>query len=372
MSMAAPRDLRRIRVAGYKSIRDATIDLRSLNILVGANGAGKSNLVQVFDLLGALVEERLAVFVRQSGGAAQLLHGGPQLTRSLDLALQFESNSYELTLGFGAQDDLVFEHEVASFQGQDYSEPYELAMATGGLESRLPESARTEGRVAAWVLASLEAYRVYHFHDTSVTAPVKRAGRIDDSRYLRPDASNLAAFLYRIRETERAVYGRILSAVRSVAPFFLDFDLRPTATDPEKIKLEWRQQGSSQYLDAHALSDGTLRFIALATLLFSTQGPRMLVLDEPELGLHPYAIRQLAAMLQAASQSRQVLVATQSVALVDQFGLHDIVVVDREEGASAFRRLGPEGLEQWLADYSVGELWEKNLLGGGPRVERRS
>lgn len=369
--MAVAQNLDRLRVAGYKSIRDVTLDLRSLNILVGANGAGKSNLVQVFDLLGALIEKRLAVWVRQAGGAAQLLHGGPQVTRSLELGLTFGRNAYEATLGYGAQDDLAFEHEGAMFHGPGYERPFNQVMQVGGLESRLPATAHSEGRVSAWVLASLQGYRVYHFHDTSRTAPVKQPGSIDDNRALRPDASNLAAYLYLLQETREATYRRVLSAIQTVAPFLQDFDLGPSRTSPGKIKLEWRQRGSDQYLDAHALSDGTLRFVALATLLLSDTGPQMLVLDEPELGLHPFAIRQLAALLRTASQERQVLVATQSVALVEQFGLDDIVVVDREDGASTFRRLDPKRFEHWLEDYSVGELWEKNLFGGGPAVELR-
>lgn len=292
------------------------------------------------------------------------------MTEHLQLHLDFGNNAYAASLAYGQNDELIFEREVGYFHDRSrYPRPYEEGLPAGGLESRLPEAARTVGRTFAWVASSLEAYRVYHFHDTSPTAAVKRKGPIGDNAYLRSDASNLAAYLFRLREAKRPVYDRIVSAIQTVTPFFEGFDLKPDTFDEDVIQLEWRQRGTDQYLNANALSDGTLRFICLSTLLLSGEGPKLLVLDEPELGLHPYAIRQLAAMLRSASHERQVVAATQAVPLVDQFRLEDIVVVDRIDGASHFSRLDSAGLETWMDEYSVGELWDKNLLGGRPRYE---
>lgn len=367
--MPNPRNLDRVRISGFRSIRDAEITLSQLNVLVGANGAGKSNLVELFDLLGALIGGRLEFFVRQRGGAAQMLHGGPSVTQRMTIRLDFGPNAYEVALAFGQNDELVFERETVYFHGEGHPRPYNDQLPGGGLESRLPEAARERGRTFAHVATSLHAYRVYHFHDTSPTAAVKQAWDIDDNAVLRPDAANLAAYLFRVQRTKPATYQRIVAAIRTVTPFLDDFDLRPDAVDDRRIRLAWRQRGSDQYFRANALSDGTLRFMSLATLLLSDEGPQLLVLDEPELGLHPYAIRQLASMLRSAASGRQVLLATQAIPLVDQFGLDDIIVVDRVDGASAFNRLEAGHLEAWLDDYSVGELWDKNLLGGRPRFE---
>jgi predicted ATPase len=216
------------------------------------------------------------------------------------------------------------------------------------------------------VLRAFESWRVYHFHDTSRAAKVKQTADLADNEYLREDAGNLAAFLYRLREKEQAAYSNIVETIRMVTPFFDDFQLRPSRLNEEKIKLEWREKGSDAYFDGHALSDGTLRFICLATLLLQPEPPTTVLLDEPELGLHPFAITVLSDLLRSAAQRTQVIASTQSVTLVNQLTPEDLLVVDRDGAESKFRRLGEEEITSWLDDYALGELWEKNVLGGRP------
>jgi predicted ATPase len=211
---------------------------------------------------------------------------------------------------------------------------------------------------------TVKSWTTYHFHDTSTEAKVKQTGDLNDNRALRPDAANLAAFLYRLQETEPAVFRNLAEVIRMVAPFFSSFNLRPNPLNPRTIRLEWQEIGSDSYFDAHSLSDGTLRFISLATLLLQPELPPTLLLDEPELGLHPYAITVLADLLRAAATRTQVIVSTQSVTLVNQFAPEDLIVVDRIEGESIFRRLTADEIASWLDDYALGELWEKNVLGG--------
>ena len=358
----------RIEVKGYKSIREMALDLRPLNILIGANGAGKSNLIQVFGLLNQMVEERLQVAVRRAGGAAGLLHYGPKVTQELRLRFDEEPNSYEAVLSFAEDDSLFFESEKCYFQSWKYTTPYEARLGSGHQESRLSvEAAQQPNKVAWHVLNRLRAWKVYHFHDTSSTAAVKLKGRIDDNVALRADAGNLAAFLYRLQQTASDAYRRIVTVVRLVAPFFQDFSLRPDPLKPDSIQLEWIEYGSEAYLNAHALSDGTIRFICLATLLLQPDLPSMVVVDEPELGLHPYAVTQLASMLQSASLRTCVLAATQSVTLMNQFEPSDVVIVDRLEGSSTFQRVSPDEIDTWLDEYALGDIWEKNVLGGRPR-----
>jgi predicted ATPase len=358
----------RIEVKGYKSIREMELDLAPLNILIGANGAGKSNLVQALGLLRQIVEQRLQLMVRQVGGAARLLHKGPKVTEHIGISIWEGSNSYQVLLGFASDDTLFFEMERCTFQRPPFTQPYDVVLGRTHLESRLAEEAALKpNRVEAHVLERVLSWKVYHFHDTSTSAPVKLKGPIDDNATLREDARNLAAFLYRLQQTRPDAYRRIVAAIRLVAPFFQDFALRPDPLKPDSIQLEWIEHDSESYLNGQALSDGTLRFMCLTALLLQPDLPSTVIIDEPELGLHPYAVVQLASMLRAASTRTCVLVATQSVTLMNQFEPEDVVVVEREDGGSVFRRITREEIAAWIDGYALGELWEKNVLGGNPQ-----
>lgn len=280
----------------------------------------------------------------------------------------FGRNGYECQLVPTAEDSLVFGEETLYFRGQGYTTPYTDDLGSGHGESRLRETSRQQSRttIADHVLRAFESWRTYHFHDTSDEARVQQLHDLGDNEFLRQDARNLAAFLYRLRETEAEVYANIRETIRMVTPFFDDFRLRPSPLNPEKIKLEWRERDSDTYFDGHALSDGTLRFICLTTLLLQPEPPTTILLDEPELGLHPYAITILADLFRSAAERTQVIASTQSVTLVNQLDPEDLLVVDREGPESKFRRLEEQEIASWLDDYALGELWEKNLLGGRP------
>ncbi|MCT9930959.1 AAA family ATPase [Planotetraspora sp. A-T 1434] len=365
--MTRPR-LEAVRVEGYTSIRSARVELRDLNVLVGANGAGKSNLISALAMMGRIVEGQLNLFVGQAGGGSALLHGGPKGAPRITLGLDLGSEGYEAVLIPAAGDELIFGEERVRFPGHDPAERLDVSiLGRGHRESRLVDVSERNGMAdPGRIVDVLRGCRVFHFHDTSGNAPVKQTGYASDNVALHPDAGNLAAVLLRLRESHTSAYRRIVRTIRQVAPFFRDFVL---IEENDRLRLRWRQEGSDVVFPADALSDGTLRFICLTTLLSLPELPHLVVLDEPELGLHPYAIVQLADMLRAASHDSQVLIATQSVTLMNQFELSDLIVVERVDGASVFDRPDSERLQDWLADYSLGELWEKNLLGGRPQAE---
>ncbi|WP_040775874.1 AAA family ATPase [Nocardia pneumoniae] len=360
--------LKKIQIEGFTSIRSATVELGQLNILVGANGAGKSNFVQALALLGRIIDGELNLFVGLNGGASALLTDGDGSSR-IRLELDAEPNSYEAVLVPAANDELIFDRENIYYRGQGYDRPYSKSLGRGHRESRLStETGGPQAGIAKSVFELLEGCKVYHFHDTSADAPVKRMVPTGDNVSLRPDAGNLAAYLYRLQTSgeisDQAAYRRIVGAIQLVAPFFRDFVLKPESHD--RIRLRWQQQGLDTVFSANQMSDGTLRFVCLATLLLQPDLPALVVLDEPELGLHPFAIVQLANLLRQASTRSQVLIATQSVTLMNRFDVDDLIVVERKDGGSAFSRPDATILEAWLAEYSLGELWEKNLLGGRP------
>jgi predicted ATPase len=241
------------------------------------------------------------------------------------------------------------------------------AIGSGTRESSLPKAAIDHpSPVPRYCLDAMRSWQVFHFHDTSAQAGAKQKQPLDDNDLLRFDGSNIAPFLYRLKTVEPDHYRRIVESIRLVAPFFHDFDLRPDRLNPDRIQLEWRQVGSDQYFNAHSLSDGTLRFICLSTLLLQPEPPSVVVIDEPELGLHPFAITQLADMFRATATSHQLIVSTQSVTLLNQLDAEDVIVTEQRDGSSSFSRPEWDDLHAWLGEYALGDLWEKNVLGGRP------
>ena len=363
----------KLTIEGFKSIRKLEdLKLQYLNVLIGPNGAGKSNFVGFFSLLRQLIDQKLQLEVASEGGADACLFLGPKVTERLVVKLSFGANGYEFALTPTVDNQLIFAEEVTVFKG-NYGIARE-SLGSGHAEAKIKGRKDDPGLRGAsygvphYVFEALSSWVVYHFHDTSATASVRRQGAINDNEFLRPDASNLAAFLYRISETDPAHYEKIRDVVRLAAPFFDDFKLRPVPRNPELIQLEWLQRDSDYPFRPSQLSDGTLRFVCLAAALLQPSLPATVLFDEPELGLHPYALTLLADLFQqAAKRFRQVIVSTQSAPLLNEFAPEDIIVVERTDGESTFRRLDSSDLSEWVQEYSLGELWQKNVLGGRPQ-----
>ncbi len=371
--------IKKLTIEGFKSIRKLDFEPRSLNIMIGANGAGKSNFVSFFRLLREMIEQRLQVAISTEGGAEACLYMGRKITKEIVAKLYFGDNGYEFVLRPTADGHLVFSDETTFFNGR--FGPSRQSLGSGHTEAKLKDLKDDPGDWGArhgvpyYVFNAVSSWVVYHFHDTSATAGVRHQGAINDNIFLRPSAENLAAYLYRLKSTDPNVYRKIRDVVRLAAPFFDDFILRPVPANPELIQLEWSQRDSDYLFRANQLSDGTLRFICLATALLQPSLPATVLFDEPELGLHPYALTLLANLLHQAARSvgsyvsKQVIVSTQSAPLLNEFVPEDVVVVERSQGQSAFRRLESASLSEWLNDYSLGELWQKNVLGGRPQNE---
>ncbi|MDZ7359999.1 MAG: AAA family ATPase [candidate division KSB1 bacterium] len=361
--------LHTLHVRGFKSIRDQKLELDSLNVFIGGNGAGKSNLVGVFHLLNRVANQQLQIYTGEAGGANALLHFGRKYTSTLSIRTEFHTppgyaNIYEIKLNPTDEDRFVFESEITRYWNMTLcNKPYIDELWSGHMEAHVAESKKP---IAQYIRGHLRSYRIYHFHDTSSSARVKQTGDLADSRFLREDAANLAAFLYMLEKREPNHFQNIVETVRQVAPFLKRFKLEPSALNPDKIRLEWEENSSDTYFSAAALSDGTLRFICLATLLLQPMPPSIIIIDEPELGLHPAAIQVLAGLLESAATRTQLIVATQSVTLINQLRPEHVWVVDREDGQSIFRHLKAADMSAWLEDYGLGELWEKNILGGRP------
>jgi len=371
--------LQKITVKGFKSIHSLVdFEMRSLNVLIGANGAGKSNFIGVFRFLAALTGDNFPVDVQNWGGPDALLHYGRKVTDAIEFEVYFApeggvANGYQVTLAPTQDNRLIFTREQSWINGRYGANSYALGVGHDVAKVTSDELERSKN-VSRYVAGKLKVWRQYHFHDTGETAAVKQVHQENDTLRLKPDAANLAAYLRKLKTTPfwEPNYQRIVETIRLAAPFFGDFVIRDDVPDflaPTTVELEWTERGRPDTpWKAHVLSDGTLRFICLATLLLQPPAlmPDIILIDEPELGLHPYAINLLAQMLKRAAETKQVIVSTQSVELLNAMSPEDVVVAGRENGATTLKRLDPADLADWLEDYSLGELWKRNVLGGRP------
>ena len=364
--------LEKITLKGFKTIQSLVdFEPRPLNVLIGPNGAGKSNFISFFRMLSwALVDpENLAEYVSRQGGASNLLHDGPEKTHEIEAEMtirtQTGENQYVFRLVYAADDTLFYTEEKYRFSSKDL--PSRATWRTtkpGHREPQLLVLANTD-RTAGFIWDILKKIKVYQFHNTSEKARIRGTCGMGDNRRLREDASNIASVLLRLKEDDGGCYQRIVDTIRLILPFFSDFELEPRH---QRLLLQWRERNTDEVFSVSQASDGMLRVVALVTLLLLPENdlPDVLILDEPELGLHPYAINVVGGLIRALSDKIQVIVATQSMPFIDCFEPSDLVVVDREERRTTFRRLNDEELEDWLEDYSLSELWEKNVLGGRP------
>ncbi|MBF8275735.1 MAG: hypothetical protein HW390_808 [Candidatus Brocadiaceae bacterium] len=364
-----------VTIKGFKSIASIEkLPLRPINVIIGPNGSGKSNFIGVFSFLHAIREGRLNEYVRKAGGAEQLLHFGSKLTNEIRIHISFrqEVNQYELWLRPTVDDGLYPAFECVCFWNKNtYTTPLRetLVASENGREAGISDP--NVIRIAKWVRARLGMWRLYHVHDTSEGSPMRKTAKLNDNAFLRPDGSNLPAFLYLLQEKYQIEYSLIRRTIQRVTPFFDDFQLAPDPLNEESIRLAWKHKNSDQYFSVSSLSDGTLRFIVLVSLFLQPEKfmPSVILVDEPELGLHPVAITMLASLVKQISVKTQVILSTQSPLLLDHFQPEDVLVADRVEGSTRLTRLDSAKLTDWLEEYSLGQLWEKNELGGRPGGE---
>lgn len=363
----------KLELNGFKTIRELKgLEFRPINILIGANGAGKSNFISFFKMLSYMVgsENGLQDFVVKYGGANSILHDGAQVTEKIEALLTIKSrtgeNNYLMRLSHAAPDTLVFIEERYRFSNKKFDSKATWSYLESGRRNSALLGEKAQNKTVKVILQLMRQCKVYQFHNTSETARMRQNWSVDHNRFLLEDAANIAPFLLRLREYESKSYHRIVETLRQIAPFFDDFVLEPYYG---KILLRWRERGSDMEFEAHQASDGTLRTIALITLLLQPEKdlPSVLILDEPELGLHPFAIDLVSGLLKSASLSAQVFVATQSMPLLNYFDPEDVIVVDRKGRESRFKRLDSKALEDWLENYSLAELLEKNIIGGNPQ-----
>lgn len=353
--------IQRLTVKGFKSLRDVeALELRDLNIVIGSNGAGKSNFIGLFRFLAYLAREELQTYVTMQGGLNKILHFGPQTTKMLEVGFVTPSDNFAAALRPTNEGGLAFATESQNTTRlKDIANPSHQG-------PWIDHTDRIRQAVALVRSNAIENWRVYHFHDTSENAPLRSSSPMTEPERLAADGANLPAFLYFLQEAHPDTFIILLDTIRQAAPFIGALILRPEALNKDLIRLRWRHAGQDQLFDVSDLSDGTLRFIALAALLLQPDPPSTIILDEPELGLHPAAIAQLAALMRQVPPRAQIIAATQSPTLANQFEWADFIIADRVDGATRLRRLEQSEVAPWMDDFAMGDIWEKNLIGGRP------
>ncbi len=366
--------LNMLTIRGFRSIQKLeSFELRNLNVLIGGNGAGKSNLIDFFRLLRSIIDGNLNDFICSGGGISDFLYNGRKITSQMEFETIFGVRGYRFTLKPGLNENCILTDEARYDENSRFGW-WELNDWIENNQSRLVKEAKSntnDSQYSSPVYESISSWHVYHFHDTTATAPMRHYEIIQDNKALRYNASNIAPYLLKIKNEYPHNYQEIISTLRTVMPFFDDFILEERYFgDTCKVNISWKQHGSDYPMQPYHLSDGSVRFICLATVLLQPKLPSTIIIDEPELGLHPYAINILAELMQNASKFTQLIVATQSPTLLDNFSIDDIIVVNRKDGASIFERLQESELKNWLEEYSIGELWRKNVIAGGPDYEQ--
>ena len=367
--------LKGLSLRGFKTIYDLRdLEFDDINIFIGANGSGKSNIVSFFEMLNYMMTNAFGIYVAENGFASSMLYHGQKVTKDIESNIKFNSqiaqSSYSFRVSHTIDDKFLFMGESISYKRDDSNKPYIKSLGEGGYkESKLKEFSNSD-KTVRYIKNLLSSIRVYHFHDTSRSAYIHQARPLEDNFWLKSDAGNLASFLYRLKEESFKYYSRIVDYVRLVAPFFEDFVLNPVK---DSIQLKFKEKNSDLELGSFRLSDGTIRFTALATLLLQPKFtiPKVIIIDEPELGLHPMAIDILAEMINIASKHSQIFITTQSERLINHFEPKNIIVVDRKQDMSGrfysdFKKLKSSDLKDWIKDYSLSDIWNSNIIGGRP------
>lgn len=380
----------------YRSWVHQCIPLRNLNVMIGPNGSGKSTFLDLFVLLGDVARGTLSRAISNRGGIDALLsvsEGSRDVevdTLRFELKAKFEwsedTHTYELRLqekGGGYQ--IAYEL-LSPFHRPGHDRPFKLIENRPGhtyyydmtqrtlvqpdwdhdpLETALaqvPKTYKTTEKFRSHVISN----RLQVFVGGGVDHGLRQPQALDPTvRYPGPNGEGLISALYNLKSTDPNSFERILDAVRAGFPGFKDLDFPLVAAG--RATLQWIEDNDRKF-QAHQLSEGTLRFLWLATLLLSPHIPATLLLDEPEISLHPELLMLVAGMLREASEHSQVFVATHADRLVRWLEPKEVLVVDKEDGRSTAKWADDPSLnlDSWLAEFTLDEVWMKGGLGGRP------
>lgn len=366
-------EIQNIVINGFKSIQSMpSFAPRSINVFIGQNGAGKSNFISFFKFLSNMLSGtgNLADYTGLHGGASAFLFDGaetsPQITGAISLKTSTGLNEYKFRLSHASADTFVYTEEQFRYTPADFKgERVWYDLGSGHKESALI-NAESTGKTQGTVKRMLQQLITYQFHNTTFNSPIRNnKAAIENNWFLEEDGRNLSAVLNELSTNQTAIYQKIITIIQQIIPFFDDFVL---IDQYGKTYLRWKEKGSPVTFVATQASDGMLRAMALVTLLClpPERLPAVIFLDEPELGLHPSAVKTICELIHGASEHCQIFIATQDADMLNEFEPEDIVVVSRDSRKSTFKRLVNEDLTEWIGTYSLSDLWHQNIIGGKP------
>lgn len=354
-----------IEIQNFKSIKEMKLELAPINILIGANGSGKSNFISFFKLLSSIYNQYLQNYFSENYIDSTFYFGRKNSKFIYGKIFFDDLNSYYFRLNPSENEKVSIAIEGYGYKADRENDVHNYVVESNLKESKIKDSEWYRNKYIQWYI---EGLKIFHFHDTSIYSSLRKSSDIDDNRYLKSDGGNLPSFLYYLKQKEPISFKRIEKSIQTIAPFFKEFILFPDARNENLISLRWRHsEDLESNFGVSQLSDGTLRFIALATLLLQPNPPKVIIIDEPELGLHPFAINKLAGFIKSVSAKSQVIVSTQSPSLISNFSPDDILVVEmsKKEKQSKIYHLDSDELTSWLEEYTLGDLWKYNKLGFG-------
>jgi predicted ATPase len=337
-------------------MEDCDIKLKNLNILIGPNGAGKSMFIELLNMINCLFDGRLQEYVSTHGGPDELLRFGRSVTSRIEIGLFFDKRHYLAVLEPSDDGRLFFAEERVGIEGHE-----DLNIGCGHFETRIREHENEIADVNC---------QAFNLTNVGRNASIRLPQPFGPCKKLSFDGSNLAPYLYELKENHYGDYVRIIKRLRIIAPFFNDFYLVPNEDTPGTISLKWLESGQDIPLSPNSLSDGMLRFACVLAIFRypKERRPDIILIDEPDLSLHPKALELLYHIINVVSEYRQIVISTQSEGMINKFKADDIIIADRTGGKTAFHRIDADELEEWLENKTITELWANSIIGGQPTL----
>lgn len=386
--------IKSIKFKNFFSFQRQKINLQGLNVFVGINGVGKSNFIKSLQVLKAvIVENALPDLIINQWGGVDAIHflgrkGGP-------IEIEYELDPVVLSqYGYRFQEAVYYNirfSKVASSENYVISERFftqtgffymEMERGNGfvreGVSNQMEKVQYTLDRANESVLTQLvdknsyiqiyalrEAIKdiaIYNYFDTTITSPIRKPAPATSSIRLFSDGSNLPKLLNNIKINHKSSIQRIRESLNSINPNFVDFDFNPMGSGLEMLLEE---KGLEKSVHVTHISDGTLRYLCLLSILHNPNRGKLICIDEPEVGLHPDMVTELMSAIQETAEDTQYIISTHSELLLNQLPVENVIVFEKDENnATIVNEFTDTAFVEWASQYSTGRLWRNGDLGG--------